>query len=108
MGNKTIFGHQWKSHQQYIPGEPDEWLCYCDVCGVEFNDETEHEECADGTSEHMFRPHIHIYAQCSFCGNRLIAPTVAMLIKNLSEKWLISEDGKKIFCEFCELNGEKR
>lgn len=38
--------HKWKHHISWIPGEPTEHFIVCDACGVEMNDENEHEDCA--------------------------------------------------------------
>ena len=27
--------HEFVGYKQYIPGEPDEWISYCKLCGAE-------------------------------------------------------------------------
>lgn len=33
--NAAYNSHTWVGYRQYIPGEPDEYIVYCSVCGVE-------------------------------------------------------------------------
>ncbi len=47
--------HEWKAHHQYIPGEPDEWFCYCDICGAEKDDDSENEECEENNNMIEFK-----------------------------------------------------
>lgn len=46
--------HEWKGQQQ--GGDPAdagsyEWVCYCDNCGIEMDDDNEHSDCPPDEQE---------------------------------------------------------
>jgi hypothetical protein len=37
--------HKWTSKKTYVPGEPDDWYCYCNICGDELNEDNRDSKC---------------------------------------------------------------